>query len=332
MDLSRVNNLLVIRLSSLGDILLTTPLVRSIKKQYPQISISFMLKEQYKNLLKYNPNLSEVYLYKKEFNTQKNIQLNGLKSKKFDLIIDLQNNFRSNALSLKLGAPVKRFKKKNFYKLLLVYLKINRLRNEPPIPERYSRVLKNFELDEEGLDLFMPDAISSKLSDDKKYVGFAPGSRHFTKMWPKKYFTDLGNFLGKSGITVVLFGGKDDMETCRVISDEISGSINLCNNDDIFETAVNMKKCSALLCNDSGMMHVSCALKIPVIAIFGSTVEEFGFAPYKNKNIILENGNLSCRPCSHIGKEACPKKHFKCMTEITPLIAFNKLKLLLESR
>ena len=137
LDLSRVNNLLVIRLSSLGDILLTTPLVRSIKKQYPQISISFMLKEQYKNLLKYNRNLSEVYLYKKEFSTQKNIQLNGLKSKKFDLIIDLQNNFRSNALSLKLGAPVKRFKKKNFYKLLLVYLKINRLRNEPPIPERY---------------------------------------------------------------------------------------------------------------------------------------------------------------------------------------------------
>jgi lipopolysaccharide heptosyltransferase II len=151
-------------------------------------------------------------------------------------------------------------------------------------------------------------------------------------MWPQKYYIDLGNYLVKSGRTVVLFGGKDDKEICGEIAAEIHGAINLFNDNDLFKTAVDMKKCSALICNDSGMMHVACALKVPVVAIFGSTVSYFGFTPYKNKSIVLENESLSCRPCSHIGKDACPKHHFKCMTEITPLSAFNKFKSLQEFR
>ena len=318
-------------MSSLGDILLSTPLVRSVKKNYPWINISFLLKDQYKDLLSSNPYISNLYSYKTDLNTKQNIELNKLKSVKFDIVIDLQNNLRSRDLTFRLNTRVLRFRKKTFSKFLLVNFKINRLKNSPPIPVRYAQTLKNFGLDEEGLDLFKPGGILPELTG-KKYIGLAPGSRHYTKMWPEKYFKDLGKFLLKSGYSIVLFGGKDDKETCSLISNEIDGSVNLCNDDDIISTAVNMEKCIALICNDSGMMHVACALKVPVLAVFGSTVEEFGFVPYKNNSIILQNEGLSCRPCTHIGRQSCPKKHFKCMEEVTPLIAFNKLKSLLEYR
>ncbi len=318
-------------MSSLGDILLSTPLVRSIKKNYPGINISYLLKDQYKDLLSSNPYISGLYVYKKEFNTKQNMELNKLNSVKFDLIIDLQNNLRSRDLTFRLNTRALRFNKKTISKFLLVNFKINRLKNSPPIPVRYAQTLKNFDLDEEGLDLFKPEGLIPELSGNQ-YIGLAPGSRHYTKMWPERYFKDLGIFLLKSGYTIVLFGGKDDKETCSRISKEIEGSVNLCNDDDIISTAVNMEKCRALICNDSGMMHIACALKVPVLAVFGSTVEEFGFVPYKNKSIILQNDGLSCRPCTHIGRESCPKKHFKCMEEVTPLVAFNKLKSLLEYR
>jgi ADP-heptose:LPS heptosyltransferase len=92
-----------------------------------------------------------------------------------------------------------------------------------------------------------------------------------------------------------------------------------------------MKKCKAVICNDSGLMHTACAVGTPVLTFFGSTVKEFGFTPYRNKNLILENNSLSCRPCSHIGRDKCPKNHFKCMKELTPEIVFNKLNQLLNT-
>ena len=332
MDLSKIENLLIIRLSSLGDILLTTPLIRSIKKKYPTINIDFMVREEYKDALLFNPHLSNVYTYNKNLSTTKNIELNNLKCKKYGLVLDLQNNFRSLALTLKIKSPVKRFKKKIFAKFLLVNFKINLLKNTPEIPIRYAQTIKDFDLDEEGLEIRLPENVSSKLTEEKSYVGFAPGSRHFTKMWPPNYYINLGNYFVKNGQTVVLFGGKDDEKVCHEISSEIKNSINLCNNNNLIETASEMKKCSGLICNDSGLMHLGCAAGIPVVAIFGSTVSYFGFTPYKSKAIVVENENITCRPCTHIGRSTCPKKHFKCMTEITPLIVFNKFKSLKENR
>ena len=181
------------------------------------------------------------------------------------------------------------------------------------------------------MDLYTNKKPSTLFKDNQKYIGFCPGSRHFTKMWPKEYYIRLGNILKNDKYNIALFGGKDDKDICKEISSQIQDSINLSNNDDILQTAADMKKCDAVVCNDSGLMHTACAEKIPVLAFFGSTVKEFGFTPYLNKNIILENNLLSCRPCTHIGKSYCPKGHFKCMNDIKPDIAFTKLNLLLYS-
>jgi heptosyltransferase-2 len=87
-----------------------------------------------------------------------------------------------------------------------------------------------------------------------------------------------------------------------------------------------MKMCKVVYTNDSGLMHLAAALKVPVMAFFGSTVKEFGFSPYNAKSFVLEIEGLSCRPCTHIGRKSCPKKHFKCMQEISPATAFNCLR------
>ncbi len=331
LDLSSVKKLAVIRLSSLGDVLLTTPLIRSIKKSYPQIKIEFVTKEQYKDLLIHNPYLSKIYPYKTDDYNYKILFLNELRKQNYDMVIDLQKNLRSREIVGTLKVETATFNKRSLEKFLLVKFKINKLKNAPQIPVRYAEDIDDFNLDDEGLDLFLPAEISSSLSRSDNYIGIAPGSRHFTKMWPTEYFIEFGKILIKEGYKVVLLGGTEDKEICTEISDAVEGSINLCNEDKLFQTAADMKKCSVLICNDSGLMHVGCALKVPVLVIFGSTVKEFGFTPYKNKNLVIENNSLSCRPCSHVGRSSCPKRHFKCMTEIKPAAVFDKLKILLNS-
>jgi heptosyltransferase-2 len=199
------------------------------------------------------------------------------------------------------------------------------MQDSPQIPVRYAQVLKNFQLDNEGLDFFLPASVKSHLIDFDRYVGFIPGSRHFTKMWLKDYYAELGNLLMKNGYLIVLFGGKSDLQICYELSIKIPGSINLCNDNKIFETAIDMKKCRAIVSNDSGLMHLACSLHLNVLAFFGSTVKEFGFTPYGCSSQIMENKGLYCRPCSHIGRETCPQEHFRCMLELKPQAAFEKL-------
>ena len=321
---------LIIRLSSLGDILLTTPFLRTLKSKYHGIKLDFILKKQYRDALLNNPNISELYFYEKD---KKYIEklISDLIKEDYDIVIDLQNNFRSSAITRALNIGTYRFNKRILDKFLLVKFKINNLKHAPPVPVRYASTLPDFDLDEEGLELLSPNHPAGLIGGKNKLIGFAPGSRHYTKMWPKEYFQRLGNFLVESGYNVVLFGGKDDIPVCSVISGQIPGSINLCGEDDLLQTAVDMKQCRVVVCNDSGMMHTACAMKIPVLAIWGSSVKEFGFTPYKNNNLILENNSLTCRPCSHIGRERCPKGHFKCMLETGPEKTYEALMKFLEN-
>ena len=338
-NFNNTDRILIVRLSSLGDILLSTPLIRSIKKMFPHVKIDYLLREEYKDVLINNPYINKLFLFKRN---DSNYIPDELSSNSYDLVIDLQNNFRSAGIRKKLKTSnLKTFNKRTLDKLLLVNFKINRLKDSGQIPERYAESVDGFNLDGDGLDLFTGNETASINGREKDYIGFAPGSRHFTKTWPEDYYISLGKKLSDEGKTVVLFGGKEDMKICEEISKSIFNSIDLSNNNNLLLTAVNMKECKAVVCNDSGLMHTACAMQVPVLALFGSTVREFGFTPYNNRNFkpeayqplaeILENKTLSCRPCTHIGRESCPKKHFKCMLELTPEVAFNKLKELINS-
>lgn len=326
-DFENIRSVLIIRLSSLGDILLSTPLIRTIKTRFPHVEIDIIVKLQYYDVIAHNPHLRNKY----SFNIKKKKEiLSELKSNKYDLIIDLQNNFKSRKISARLNGKVLRFDKKSVEKFLLVKTKINFLKEADPIPVRYANTLGDFELDDKGLDIVTTSLPSEFLFINENYIGICPGSIHYTKMWPLDSYVKLCRLLLKNGWNILLFGGLTDRKICLEIKSQVPEVINLQNDDDILQTAANMILCKAIYCNDSGLMHTACAAEVPVISFFGSTVKEFGFMPYKNKNIILENTSLACRPCSHIGKDHCPKKHFKCMNDISPQTAFEALESILK--
>jgi ADP-heptose:LPS heptosyltransferase len=324
--LNNLNSILIIRLSSLGDILLTTPLLRSLVNHYPGIKIDFLIKEQYSDAIRYNPNIRTIFSY----NSSAEL-IQSLKSNSYNLVVDLQNNARSNKITSKLNASVRKFKKQSIDKFLLVNFKINNLKNAPGIPGRYSHAIPGFEPDNSGNEIFFPPEATCEITGSTKNIGIAPGSRHLTKMWPKEYYVELAKMLISQGYKIFLFGGKSDREICRQITLETGSAVDLSNEDNLLDTALNMKECSLVICNDSGLMHTATAVNVPVCVFFGSTVKEFGFTPHKTKNLILENKLLSCRPCSHIGRESCPLGHFRCMLEITPKVVFERILTLLNS-
>lgn len=329
MDLTKVKNILIVRLSSLGDILLTTPLIRSLKNSNSNIRIDFVVRKEFKDTVLHNPHLNNIYQVTRDQNYSE-LQ-DQLSKTDYDVVIDLQNNLRSRRLTKNISNNIFRFKKPNVDKFLLVKFKINRLKNIISIPERYVNSLPNFNLDDGSLELFLPKDIKSNIEESDNLIGLCPGSVHKTKMWLEEHFVDLGNLLVKNNYKVVLFGGKSDREICNKISKEIETSIDLSNDNKLFELSVNMKMCKTVICNDSGLMHTAIANNVPVVAIFGSTVKEFGFTPYKNKSLVIENNKLTCRPCSHIGLGECPKKHFDCMKKLIPQLVFEKTINFIES-
>jgi len=321
-DTSGLKKILIIRLSSIGDILLTTPLIRSLRKQNHGARIDFVLKGEFFELLKNNPHLSNIYRYSKKSTDRKEL-FKVLKLNEYDLVIDLQNNSRSGEITSKLKSKVVWFKKHNIKKFLLVNFKINLLKKYPQIPLRYAHAA-GIELDDYGLEIFFEETADERLKLNEKIVGLCPGAKHFTKRWPEKYFIELGKKLEADNYKVVLFGGPDENKLCNNIESQLTNSLNL-SNESILQTAANMKMCKLIYTNDSGTMHLASAVQVPVIAVFGSTVKEFGFFPYKAKSIELEVENLHCRPCTHIGRNNCPLIHFKCMKEINPELAYSSL-------
>ena len=325
LNTEKANKILVIRFSSLGDILLTTPFLRVLKKQSPKAQIDYLIKSNFQDAINLNPNISHVYKWQNDVEFKKIFPT--LKLNNYDLVVDLQNNFRSKKIVKFLRTQSVSYKKPNIKKFLLVHGKFNLLKDKRSIPQRYLDVIPDLRLDDKGLELYLPTQEKDKDVNSEKTIGFAPGAFHFTKRWPADYFVDLGNKLAEDGYSILVFGGKSDREICKDLSSKIKNSFDLSTDNNLYLTAMNMQKCKLIVCNDSGLMHTATAVGIPVVPIFGSTVREFGFSPFVVKSMIIENNELSCRPCSHIGKSKCKKKHFKCMKELLPEMVYDKIKI-----
>jgi heptosyltransferase-2 len=329
--------ILIIRLSSIGDIILSSPFVRQIKTHFPDAQIDYLIKEQYSELMRFNPYLHGMQiLTKKNKKELKNLK-KKLKKNSYHIIFDLHNNLRSNYLKRGLNAAkICSIHKSKVKQLLLVYLKINKYRSITSIPERYLMVASEFGVqdDGKGLELFwQPEQNHSALSKAEKaglntkaaYICLAPGAAHFTKRWPVESFLKLSEKIEHDyKIKLVVLGGKDDVELGKYLSRpgqiyDLTGKLGL------LESAVILSKSMAVVTNDSGLMHMATAVKVPVLAIFGSTVREFGFFPFRDSARVLENKNLACRPCTHMGRSHCPRKHFDCMLKIDSNMVYFEL-------
>lgn len=326
-------HVLIIRLSSMGDVLLSSALPRLIKSKYPQSKIDFVVASNFYEVLQYNPRIDYIFQYDKSLSAFENRKLfiSDIASRnlrKYDLIIDLQNNFRSNILSCGIGEIVKKMNKRRLHKLSLVYLKKSIENPTRQITDIYFDTLSELEIsdDDQGLELWLPEEKSAKVyplpghnvPQIKSKIALAPGAFHFTKRWLPERFAELTDILcSKYNAEIILLGGTKDMEICNKITSLSKTNITDCSGStSIVETARLLDDCSLLITNDTGVMHIAAARKIPVVAIFGSTVTEFGFAPYRTKSVIVE-AVLPCRPCTHIGRSNCPKGHFNCMNKIS---------------
>lgn len=320
--------ILVIRLSSLGDVLLTYPLLDLIKKTENHCETHFLVKDKFVDAIQFNHNVDKTFTYFPE--NRKQIKT-LIQENNYDLILDLQNNFRSRQITSHLKAKIYRFKKPHLKKFLIVNFKLKLIESDFSIARSY---IKTFYPDySDKLTLYFDIPQEKEIESlkrvplsflNKQIVGIVPGSKHFTKRYPIDYFKVLINKLTENDFAIAIFGGKDDYEICKSLETNEEFVKNFQNDNDLLETASLMKKCSVVISNDSGLMHLSSLLQIPTVAIFGSTVREFGFAPIFEKSLIIENTNLNCRPCSHIGRDECPKKHFKCMLDISPELVFQK--------
>lgn len=338
--MNNISHILLIRLSSLGDILLTYPVVSAFHQQYPQARIDFLVKEQFEESLSLIHNyLTEVIALNKSVKEKniKNIR-HILKKKQYDLIVDLQNNLTSRWLVQGLSGEVRRYRKHAFRRWLFVNWRW------PVYPARY--VSEKYAL-AAGIDyrpiFFDSWPVSEEIAslverypfmgnDRKPRVIIFPGAKHGTKRWPVEYFSELIRRMNSAiGGTIILHGDGQDRETVQQIH-QMSGGIGIpmAGETSIRTTMAMVSLADLIITHDSAAMHMAALFRKPQVVIWGSTTHHFGFRPEYPQAIHLENSSLSCRPCSHLGYEQCPLGHFRCMKDITPSEVWKQIQILLK--
>ncbi len=326
--------ILVIRFSSIGDIVLTTPVVRVLKTQLENVEIHYATKIQFKSIFEENPYIDKMHYLQKDLSGF----IRELSQEKFDFIIDLHNNLRTRIIKTALFTKSSSFNKLNLEKWLIVNLKINKLPNTH-IVDRYLETMKSLGVknDSLGLDYFIPEKDTVPMewlpeTHRNGYVAYVIGAQHSTKKLPVDRMIELCDKINQP---IVLLGGKEDAavgEQISVFFENTSDSspyeaglkelnknaliYNGCGKYNLNQSASLVKQAKYVFTHDTGLMHIAAAFKKEIFSIWGNTIPEFGMYPYRTKFTVLENTKLTCRPCSKIGFNECPKKHFKCMRDI----------------
>ncbi len=319
--------ILLMRFSAIGDVVLTTPAIRMLRNRYPHAQIDMVVKPEIKSLLETNPHLNHLFTLPSPFSWREVLALaKRLRSNHYDWIVDWQKHTKSYVLSWLVGRKIGRYPKYSVQRFFLVYFKKNYYRKVVPVSLRYLSALKPLKVEDDGqgAEIFVPKGIEDNLMKKwnlkpETYWVLAPGGGRATKRWPLSYFKTLAEQMQKTlGLDLVVVGGKTDSFLCEEIFRGNSGNIqNLCGKTSLLETTAVLKNSSGLVTNDTGVMHMASAFSKPVVALFGPTVKEFGFFPFRTPNIVLEKP-LECRPCSFHGTDKCPLEHFRCMREIYP--------------
>ncbi len=312
MSKTRREKVLLIRFSSIGDIVLTSPVLRCMSEQM-DVELHYLTKKTYAPLLAHNPYLHRTHLLDNSISDT----IKNLKAESFDFVIDLHKNIRSKKIVTALGRKTYSINKRSVDRWLLVHMKLDRLQGNH-IVDRYMSTVHalGVQTDNKGLDLFLPLKQSISYTIPDRYMILVVGTKHLTKNIP---ITLAREIISSLSILVVLIGGQEHKEMAHAIADGTK-AIDLVGQTSLLESAHLIKNSNLVISPDTGMMHIAAALKKPLIAIYGSTASSLGFTPYMPRNedryAIIENSSLSCRPCTKMGRNSCPKKHFNCMNDL----------------
>lgn len=306
--------------------MLTTPVLRCLKEQVPGVSIHYLTKSSFHPVLAANPHIDRIHFLQDDWGNM----IRTLKEEAFDYVIDLHHNLRTARVKKALAAPAYSFPKLNVQKWLYVNVKLN-LMPDKSIVDRYFEAVRPLGVhnDTKGLDYFIPesDLIGQRdipMSHWAGYNAYVIGGSFFTKKLPVAHWQELCR---KSPIPVILLGGPEDRdEAAEIAAIDPIKIYNSCGKFNLNESADLVKRSKLVISNDTGLMHVAAAFKKPIISLWGNTTPEMGMFPYYGYNnlnmriapesLIIERKGLSCRPCSKIGFDKCPRRHFKCMNEL----------------
>ncbi|HLP15959.1 MAG TPA: glycosyltransferase family 9 protein [Bacteroidota bacterium] len=327
----------VFRLSSIGDIVLTSPLLRVLRNAIgPKARLDFVVRKEFADLVRSNHHLSVVHEYDPATGWKGLRELNAtLRRERYDLAVDLHDSLRTKYLRACCGArETTVVNKRQYERWQLVHRKRNIYTGIIPVPLRYLETISKFGIgdDGRGLELFVPDSVQSAVSGKMAaaqlhrfecVIGICPGAKHFTKRWQREKYAELGVRAARErGAKILLFGGPAERDDCAYVADSIRTQVCPdCVEDhsgvlSLLETAAAFDFCDVVVTNDSGLMHIAASRQKKIVALFGSTVLEFGFGPFGTEAEVIERKGLECRPCTHIGRASCPLGHFKCMTDI----------------
>lgn len=313
-------------MSSIGDIVLTTPIIRCLRRRFPNARIDFLVKKSFKAVVEDNPHINNIITFDDDIHhTIRELQENF-----YDYVVDLHKNFRSKKICKALRKPYGTFPKLNFKKWLYTNFKINTL-PKTSIVERYFKAVEALGVknDGQGLDYFVSAKDRTQLEDIplghwSGYVGAVIGGAHGTKRMPVdnwKAFVDKCNF------PIVLLGGPDDREMGDEIAKHNPGKVyNSCGKFNLNESADLVNRAKVIVAHDTGLMHIAAAYKKAIVSIWGNTAPEIGMFPYYGYNDLENNiapqsimlsHKAKCSPCSKLGYDKCPKSHFNCMTRMS---------------
>ena len=309
--------ILVIRFSSIGDIVLTSPVIRCLKNQLGDTEIHFLTKSKHANLVEANPYIDKIHLH------GSNLQdiIPQLQDEKFDYIVDLHHNIRTQVVKSNLKAKSFSLNKINIRKWLLVTLKMNVV-PEIHIVDRLLMTVSSLGIknDYQGLDFFIPkdeEYNPEELPEQfrQSYVAIVLSGSYQTKRFPSEKHLE---YMSLIDVPYILVGGKAELQIADDITKNSTGRIlNLCNKLSIYESASIVKNAQLVISNDTGLMHIAAAFKKKILSLWGSTTPNLGMYPYlpHPESKMLQVSGLRCQPCTKIGKHQCPKTHFKCMLQ-----------------
>lgn len=310
--------ILIVRFSSIGDIVLTTPVITALKEADPKHVIHYLTKKSFSSILENNRDIDRLFLMEKDLNEI----VGQLKEEEYDLIIDLHNNLRTKSLKAKLRRPSRSFRKLNVAKWILVNFKIDKL-PRVHIVDRYLDTVRDLIKDQPNRASFFISE-TNKLDttallgvDPESYISVSVGAKFATKQIPTGKLKEI---LDNIGLPIVLLGGPDDFKKGEEISEAVKGEVkNMCGRLNLQQSASAVAQSKVLLTSDTGLMHIASCFDVPIVSVWGNTVPELGMYPYRpdaeNTYTIHEVKELNCRPCSKIGSSSCPKKHFDCMMQ-----------------
>ena len=332
---SSIPNVLAVRFSSIGDILLTTPLLRAIRRSHPGARITVLIKRDYVALLSHNPHVDLVLGLSP---SRSLLSLaSELRGDRYTHLLDLHDNLRSRALRLLVPGRWRTYPKHRLARAWLIHAKRNRYRDRRPVAERYFSAARDLGVQPDGCppDFYLGPEAGDQVSDwlramgleeEANIVALAPGAAHATKRWPIEHWRALVARNLESGAAVVIVGGPSDADLGATLAEQGGGRVvSAAGIFGLQATAALIQRARVLVSGDTGVMHMASAVRTPVVGLFGPTVEAFGFFPYTPRASVVELP-LPCRPCTAQGSSRCPLGHHRCMIDIQPSVVYEALR------